>query len=506
MCIADTNVNACTHDEIGTNDNVGTTKACKDASIGQKNISMRKENSVRKNISVYTSASIPNVCENEIKYTEHKCQDSDITQKNISVPKAFENVNIAPGTCIETSLIAPTAVSLCTKFYVEENCWENKYVRDVHINDTNGSAECHHFVDTVQKGSQDGTVSVCACKDVSICACKNMCICTPNIDTLTTENPCKTPGCKNTNVAQKHSSDLQIKSMHKDASRLNKKNDGCAQEDYHYVYQDVNDAREHNSVDNMYQDMNGVQKNISLLKGEHVSINGSIYDHTTSVSMYYDNLSEENMCPLVMVDQNYSTVSKDGSGLKNIQETGTFIHESGDKINIYQQSPTKQENIPLPKNTSVQEDFSVGKSETDMSVCQHKIISASTSTREETLTTVQLNVSGLQSKLNNGILDQFLANYDLIFLCETNTDAPYFTDTMLQNYTSISKQKSNSAQKFKYGGIHGLTVLFNPATVINVEEISDTVSECVLWLKVRVTENIEAIFGSVYIPCETSRF
>ena len=34
-----------------------------------------------------------------------------------------------------------------------------------------------------------------------------------------------------------------------------------------------------------------------------------------------------------------------------------------------------------------------------------------------------LNVSGLQKKLDNGILDQFLSDYDLIFLVETNTES-----------------------------------------------------------------------------------
>ena len=67
---------------------------------------------------------------------------------------------------------------------------------------------------------------------------------------------------------------------------------------------------------------------------------------------------------------------------------------------------------------------------------------------------VSLNVCGLQNNLNLGTLDQFLVNYDLVFLSETNTDSPDLTDTLLNKYLCLSKQKINVNQKFKFGGIH----------------------------------------------------
>ena len=118
-----------------------------------------------------------------------------------------------------------------------------------------------------------------------------------------------------------------------------------------------------------------------------------------------------------------------------------------------------------------------------------------------------LNVAGLQGKLDRGILDIEMSNSDLLVFLETNTDDPCFTQTMLQSYTIVPKKKPRlTSTNYKYGGIHGICVLFNDKfdhdQCIPIEGMS---AECVLWVKLAVN-NFTFILGASYIPCVTSRF
>ena len=92
---------------------------------------------------------------------------------------------------------------------------------------------------------------------------------------------------------------------------------------------------------------------------------------------------------------------------------------------------------------------------------------------------VTSNVSGLNNKLNNGILDQYLANFDIILLVETNNESPNLQNTLLNDFTSVSK-KVKLNRKYKYGGIHGICALLSPDLTDAVDLIPDTKSECVL--------------------------
>ena len=119
---------------------------------------------------------------------------------------------------------------------------------------------------------------------------------------------------------------------------------------------------------------------------------------------------------------------------------------------------------------------------------------------------ISLNVAGLSSKLNKGILDQFLAEHDIICLSETNTDSPDFSNTMLNEYICIAKSKINPYKKHKYGGIHGICVLVRPCIADKIEIIPDMISECVLWIRIQLQDRLSFILGATYVPCETSRF
>ena len=94
---------------------------------------------------------------------------------------------------------------------------------------------------------------------------------------------------------------------------------------------------------------------------------------------------------------------------------------------------------------------------------------------------VMLNVSGLNKKLNDGILDQYLANFDIL-LVETNWESSNLQNTLLSDFTSISKKKVKLDREYKYGGIHGICALLSPGLKDAVDLIPDTKSECVLYM------------------------
>ena len=121
---------------------------------------------------------------------------------------------------------------------------------------------------------------------------------------------------------------------------------------------------------------------------------------------------------------------------------------------------------------------------------------------------VSVNVAGLHDKLRYGIIDTFLHTRDILCLYETNTDDPDLKHSLLENFKCISKLKPKKS-KYKYGGIHGMCMLFNPQFMKkckNVERVPDIGAECVLWVKIELNDGFSFIIGAVYMPCETSRF
>ena len=115
------------------------------------------------------------------------------------------------------------------------------------------------------------------------------------------------------------------------------------------------------------------------------------------------------------------------------------------------------------------------------------------------------NVNGIHSKLDLGILDQFIFDYDIVCLSETLTDDPLFIDTLLEEHVCIVKKRSDP--KHKHGGVHGICVLAKPWIGNYIELISETTCDTALWVKVDITPlNLQFILCAVYFPCEGSRF
>ena len=59
-----------------------------------------------------------------------------------------------------------------------------------------------------------------------------------------------------------------------------------------------------------------------------------------------------------------------------------------------------------------------------------------------------LNVAGLHSKLNRGILDYYMSKADVIVLLETNTDNPVFENTMLLRVNQPAPVATKNMEEF----------------------------------------------------------
>ena len=116
-----------------------------------------------------------------------------------------------------------------------------------------------------------------------------------------------------------------------------------------------------------------------------------------------------------------------------------------------------------------------------------------------------LNVKGLDSKLNCGILDNYLQNFDIICLSETYTNFPNLKDTDLYYYDVFTMPRRK--RHHKYGAVHGLLIAMRPDIFSNAELIENTLSDFTLWVKIgKNYAGFEFILGHTYIPCEGSNF
>ena len=114
-----------------------------------------------------------------------------------------------------------------------------------------------------------------------------------------------------------------------------------------------------------------------------------------------------------------------------------------------------------------------------------------------------LNVCGIQSKLELGILEQYVQDCDFVCLSETKTSE--VDDNCIPGYHPIVLSKKHGSHKL--GGIHGLCIFVKKTYIDNVSIITDTKSDCILWLEVgKPIFGEKIIIGAVYLPHEGSQF
>ena len=117
-----------------------------------------------------------------------------------------------------------------------------------------------------------------------------------------------------------------------------------------------------------------------------------------------------------------------------------------------------------------------------------------------------LNANGFDSKMDIGIIDDYLARFAISSVVETNTDDPIINKSALSEFNKLSKDPPDYRVNYSHGGFHGISVFTNPLYITKAEVITDLTSECVLWVKMQFLNFFDFIYGAVYIPCTTSKF
>ena len=109
-----------------------------------------------------------------------------------------------------------------------------------------------------------------------------------------------------------------------------------------------------------------------------------------------------------------------------------------------------------------------------------------------------LNVCGLTSKINNGILNEYIKQFDIFSVFETKLAK----GTEIENFTVFDLDRKPS--NYRLPGIHGLSVYVSDKLAGLCTQISEPEFECdnVLWIKV----NNYFILGSVYMSVEKTNY
>jgi len=109
----------------------------------------------------------------------------------------------------------------------------------------------------------------------------------------------------------------------------------------------------------------------------------------------------------------------------------------------------------------------------------------------------------LNSKLDSGILDDYIQHFDFFCVSETMINDPSFVH--IPGYTFVHASKKDITHK--YGGIHGIGIFVKNSIYGHISVIPDTTSDSTLWIKIEETLlGYEVLLGAVYIPHENSVF
>ena len=116
-------------------------------------------------------------------------------------------------------------------------------------------------------------------------------------------------------------------------------------------------------------------------------------------------------------------------------------------------------------------------------------------------------MNGLESKLNLGILEEYVADIDIIIFTETLCNSPSLSslkNSALKDKVVITPKNKRTEDRF--AGTHGITIFINPNLSEGIQELQlDTVSNGVVWLKLsKNLIGVEIILGCVYLTCESS--
>ena len=109
---------------------------------------------------------------------------------------------------------------------------------------------------------------------------------------------------------------------------------------------------------------------------------------------------------------------------------------------------------------------------------------------------------GLRSKLNYGILNNYITTTDIMGLTEVKCNASQITQ--IDDFNTIFMSAKHRQHQF--GGVYGICVFIRKKYKDFVHEIDSTYSKNVLWLRIdKKIFGLNFILGTVYIPPEGSK-
>ena len=108
-----------------------------------------------------------------------------------------------------------------------------------------------------------------------------------------------------------------------------------------------------------------------------------------------------------------------------------------------------------------------------------------------------LNICGLNSKINNGILNEYIKQFDIFCVYETKVAK----GTDIDNFTVFNLE--TKPKHFRLPGVHGLSVYISNQLASLCTQINEPDFDCnsVLWIKV----SNHFILGAVYMPVEKAK-
>ena len=131
-----------------------------------------------------------------------------------------------------------------------------------------------------------------------------------------------------------------------------------------------------------------------------------------------------------------------------------------------------------------------------------KIYHPNKSTNNTNIKLYSLNVGGLATKFDLGVLDLKFLDCDIVCLMETKMK--HYENCRYEGYKCYPMSIKNDLHK--YGGVHGICVYIRNGIFSTIEQCNNkTSSDCTLWVKLTV-KNSSFYLGIVYIPHENSKY
>ncbi len=128
------------------------------------------------------------------------------------------------------------------------------------------------------------------------------------------------------------------------------------------------------------------------------------------------------------------------------------------------------------------------------------VSTASTHAKIDALNILSLNVNSLTSKINLGIIQDYIVDFDIVCVQESKLDKADVLNIKLQQFEVEPIYKHRKKYKNKSGGL-AIFIKDSIRPLCKEIHIDDNESDCVQWLKIdKKLLGYELVLGNIYIP------